>query len=85
MQKKIDHQKSKGYLKTDDDIKAYEKHYKAKMFKTGLNNPYLELQSTSTGGKYRLYITSPNLISTCGKLTPISAAEISKIALWSLV
>jgi hypothetical protein len=24
MQKKIDHQKSKGYLKTDDDIKAYE-------------------------------------------------------------
>jgi hypothetical protein len=40
----------------DDDIKAYEKHYKAKMFKTGLNNPYLELQSASTGGKYRLYI-----------------------------
>jgi predicted membrane-bound spermidine synthase len=26
------------------------------MFKTGLSNPYLELQSTSTGNKYRLYI-----------------------------
>lgn len=56
MQKKIAHQKSKGYLKTDEDIKAYEKQYKAKMFKTGLNNPYLELQSTSTDNKYRLYI-----------------------------
>jgi CRISPR-associated endonuclease Csy4 len=56
MQKKITHQKSKSYLKTDDDIKVYEKYYKAKMFKTGLDNPYLELQSTSTGNKYRLYI-----------------------------
>jgi CRISPR-associated endonuclease Csy4 len=56
MQKKITHQKSKGYLKTDEDIRAYEKYYKAKMFKTGLDNPYLELQSASTGGKYRLYI-----------------------------
>ena len=56
MQKKITHQKSKGYLKTDDDIKVYEKYYKAKMFKTGLDSPYLELQSTSTGNKYRLYI-----------------------------
>lgn len=56
MQKKIAHQKSKGYLKTDDDIKAYEKYYKAKMFKTGLDSPYLELQSTSTANKYRLYI-----------------------------
>jgi CRISPR-associated endonuclease Csy4 len=56
MQKKIIHQKSKGYLKTDEDISTYEKYYKAKMFKTGLNNPYLELQSTSTGSKYRLYI-----------------------------
>lgn len=56
MQKKIAYQKSKGYLKTDDDIKAYEKYYKAKMFKTGLDSPYLELQSTSTTNKYRLYI-----------------------------
>jgi CRISPR-associated endonuclease Csy4 len=56
MQKKIIHQQSKGYLKTDEEIRAYEKYYKAKMFKTGLNNPYLELNSVSTGGKYRLYI-----------------------------
>jgi CRISPR-associated endonuclease Csy4 len=40
----------------DDNIQAYEKQYKVKMFKTGLSNPYLELQSTSTGNKYRLYI-----------------------------
>jgi CRISPR-associated endonuclease Csy4 len=56
MQKKIIHQQSKGYLKTDEEIRVYEKYYKAKMFKTGLNNPYLELNSVSTGGKYRLYI-----------------------------
>jgi len=57
LQKKIERQKSKGYLKTDDDIKIYEKQYKAKLFATGLDNPYLELRSTSTGGnKYRLYI-----------------------------
>ena len=56
LQKKIAHQKSKGYLKTADDIKAYEKQYKTKMFKTGLDNPYLELQSTSTNNKYRLYV-----------------------------
>ncbi len=56
MQKRITHQKATGCLKTDDDIKAYEKQYKAKMFKTGLDNPYLELQSTSTGNKYRIYI-----------------------------
>ena len=56
LQKKIAHQKSKGYLKTADDIKAYEKQYKTKMFKTGLDNPYLELQSTSTNNKYRLYM-----------------------------
>ncbi|SFV51919.1 CRISPR-associated protein, Csy4 family [hydrothermal vent metagenome] len=56
MRKKITHQQNKGYIKTDDDIKTYEKYYKEKMFKTGLDNPYLELQSTSTGSKYRLYI-----------------------------
>ncbi len=56
LQKKIAYQKLKGYLKTADDITAYEKQYKAKMFKTGLTNPYLELQSTSTGNKYRLYL-----------------------------
>ena len=32
------------------------KAYKAKMFKKGLDNPYLELESTSNGHKYRRYI-----------------------------
>jgi len=32
------------------------KQYKAKMFKNGLNNPYLELKSASNGNKYRLYV-----------------------------
>lgn len=62
LQKKINHQKSKGYLTTDDKLKAYEKRYKEKMFSTSLDNyPYLELQSTSTDSRYRLYIEFGNL------------------------
>lgn len=37
---------------SDKDIK----NYKTKMFASGLDNPYLELQSKSTGEKYRLYV-----------------------------
>ncbi len=32
------------------------KAYKSKMFENGLDNPYLELESTSTGHKHRRYI-----------------------------
>ncbi len=32
------------------------KGYKAKMFKQGMDNPYLELESTSNGNKHRRYI-----------------------------
>ncbi|MDF1583142.1 MAG: type I-F CRISPR-associated endoribonuclease Cas6/Csy4 [Methyloprofundus sp.] len=32
------------------------KKYKAKMFTLGLDNPYLELESTSTGHKHRRYL-----------------------------
>ena len=35
-----------------ENIKAY----KAKMFQQGLDNPYLELQSTSNGHKHRRYL-----------------------------
>jgi CRISPR-associated endonuclease Csy4 len=37
---------------TEAEVKAY----KAKMFTKGLDNPYLELESTSNGLKYRRYI-----------------------------
>lgn len=39
----------------------YIQQYKAKMFATGLDSPYLELQSTSTSNKYRLYIAFGDL------------------------
>ncbi len=57
LKERIAYQKQQRVLSTNDEVKAYEKQYKAKMFKTGLDNPYLELQSTSTGSKYRLYIS----------------------------
>ncbi|RLA07241.1 MAG: type I-F CRISPR-associated endoribonuclease Cas6/Csy4 [Gammaproteobacteria bacterium] len=37
---------------SDDEVKGY----KAKMFAGGLDEPYLELRSASTGKLYRLYI-----------------------------
>ncbi|MEY8198017.1 MAG: type I-F CRISPR-associated endoribonuclease Cas6/Csy4 [Colwellia sp.] len=37
---------------SESEVKAY----KAKMFTKGLDNPYLELESTSNGLKYRRYI-----------------------------
>jgi len=55
LSKKIAYLQKKGYLK-DNEADSYKKQYKAKLFATGLDNPYLELQSVSTGSKYRLYI-----------------------------
>jgi CRISPR-associated endonuclease Csy4 len=55
LSKKIAYLQKKGYLK-DNEVEDYKKQYKAKLFATGLDNPYLELQSISTGSKYRLYI-----------------------------
>jgi CRISPR-associated endonuclease Csy4 len=84
MQKKIAHQKSKGYLKMDDNIQAYEKQYKVKMFKTGLSNPYLELQSTSTGNKYRLYINFGKLQeqSVDGKFNRFGLSKVATVPIF---
>jgi len=49
-------------LKKRGSISAEEvKKYKTRMFATGPDNPYLELQSSSTGEKYRIYITFSEL------------------------
>ncbi len=44
---------------TADEIKVY----KAKMFQQGLDNPYLELESTSNGHKHRRYLQFGELVS----------------------
>ncbi|MCF6202824.1 MAG: type I-F CRISPR-associated endoribonuclease Cas6/Csy4 [Methylococcaceae bacterium] len=56
LEKRVQYQKEQGVLKTQDEIKAYEKQYKAKMYASGLDNPYLELESSSNGHKHRRYI-----------------------------
>ena len=43
------------------------KQYKAKMFGMGLDNPYLELQSTSNGHKHRRYIQFGELRTEASK------------------
>ena len=56
LKKRIEYQKTQGILQTSDNVEAYIKQYKNKMFATSLNNPYLELQSVSTNSLYRLYL-----------------------------
>jgi CRISPR-associated endonuclease Csy4 len=56
LKQRIEYKKNNGDLKPDTEVQEYKKQYLLAMFKTGLSNPYLELQSTSTGSKYRLYI-----------------------------
>ncbi len=56
LEKRVQYQKAQGVLKTQDEVKEYEKQYKAKMYATGLDNPYLELESSSNGHKHRRYI-----------------------------
>ncbi len=45
---------------SEDEIKGY----KARMFQQGLDNPYLELQSTSNGHKHRRYLQFGELLDT---------------------
>jgi CRISPR-associated endonuclease Csy4 len=56
LKQRVEYQKKQGVLSTEKEVKEYIRQYKTKMFETSLTNPYLELQSTSTGNKYRLYI-----------------------------
>ncbi len=43
---------------TQDEIKGY----KAKMFQQGLDNPYLEIESSSNGHKHRRYIAFGDIV-----------------------
>ena len=54
--KRVAYQKANGTLKTEDEVKAYIKQYRAKIFATSLTNPYLEIQSASTNSRYRIYL-----------------------------
>lgn len=49
----------RGHITPED-----AKEYKAKMFAQGLDNPYLELRSSSSGQNYRLFIAFGNLTDT---------------------
>ena len=47
----------RGSISTDD-----AKKYRAKMFTQGLDNPYLELESSSNGNKHRRYLQFSELL-----------------------
>ena len=48
---KLERLKRRGSITSDE-----EKIYKAKMFSQGLDNPYLDLESVSTGQKHRRFV-----------------------------
>ncbi len=57
------------------------KSYKAKMFQQGLDNPYLELESTSNRHKYRRYIAFGKIKNTenTGKFDFFGLSKIATI------
>ena len=79
MEKRVKHQESKGILKTQEDIKAYKRQYKEKMYASSLDNPYLELQSTSTGHIYRVFIAMGELQQQ-NQAGTFNAFGLSKVA-----
>ncbi|MDQ7059379.1 MAG: type I-F CRISPR-associated endoribonuclease Cas6/Csy4 [Ghiorsea sp.] len=63
LESRVEYQKEKGVLKTNEDVKAYERQYKEKMYDSqSLDNPYLELTSRSNGHKHRRFIQFGRLL-----------------------
>ncbi|MDQ6974044.1 MAG: type I-F CRISPR-associated endoribonuclease Cas6/Csy4, partial [Mariprofundaceae bacterium] len=63
LESRVEYQKKKGVLKTNEDVKAYERQYKEKMYGSqSLGNPYLELTSSSNGHKHRRFIQFGRLL-----------------------
>ena len=58
-----------------------EKTYKAKMFSQGLDNPYLDLESGSTGQKHRRFIHFGPLMdqSVAGKFDSYGLSKVATI------
>lgn len=64
LEKRVAYQKANGSLQTDEAVKNYEKQYKEKMYASGFDNPYLELQSVSNGNHYRVFIELSELVES---------------------
>lgn len=58
-----------------------EKNYKAKMFSQGLDNPYLDLESGSTGQKHRRFIHFGPLLdqSVAGKFDSYGLSKVATV------
>jgi len=56
IQQNLTNAKLKRLIKRNSISGDEAKKYKAKMLASGLDNPYMELQSASTGEQYRIYI-----------------------------
>jgi len=73
---KLERLKRRGSITLDE-----EKIYKAKMFSQGLDNPYLDLESGSTGQKYRLFIHFGPLLAepVAGKFDSYGLSKVATV------
>lgn len=81
LEERVVYQKSKGILKTDEDIKNYRRQYKEKMYASSLDNPYLELQSSSNDQRYRIFIQigDPLESNVAGSFNQFGLSQIATI------
>jgi len=82
LESRVEYQKKKGVLKTNEDVKAYERQYKEKMYGSqSLDNPYLELTSSSNGHKHRRFIQFGRLLerATEGEFDQFGLSKIATV------
>lgn len=79
LEKRVLYQQANGVLKTDGDVKNYERQYKEKMYASSLDNPYLELQSNSNLHKHRRFIQL-GAISSVSSMGEFDQFGLSKTA-----
>ena len=64
IQTKMSSAKLQRLIKRGTIAESEKKHYKAKIFQQGLDNPFLEIESASNGHKHRRYIKFGKLTET---------------------
>ncbi|MBT4289291.1 MAG: type I-F CRISPR-associated endoribonuclease Cas6/Csy4 [Deltaproteobacteria bacterium] len=81
VQSTMSQSKLKRLIKRGSITESEVKIYKAKMFSKGLDNPYLELESTSNGHKHRRYIQFGELTdkSTEGVFDDFGLSKIATV------
>jgi CRISPR-associated endonuclease Csy4 len=84
LRNRIDYKQQQKELTSDEDIKQYIQQYRKEMFKRSLTNPYLELTSTSTQQRYRIYLQFSDITQhqVTGEFNAFGLSKIATIPLF---